>query len=83
MENSIIDRWTPGHFLICFCLAQFIKKREVAYPLLIFYEVFETPLFIKLIPIWKTPEGPIGILSDMAVNLIAWELGKKYGSKKI
>lgn len=83
MENKIIDGYSVIHFLTCFCLAEFIKKKEVAHPLLIFYEVFETPLFIKLIPIWKTPEGPISICSDMVVNLIAWELGRKYGNKKI
>jgi len=83
IQNNIIDGYSVIHFLTCFCLASIIKKREVAYPLLIFHEIFETPLFVKLIPVYKNAEGPVNICSDMAVNLIAWELGRKYGSKKI
>lgn len=83
MENRIIDQWTPIHFLIPFCLGSLIKKRKLVYPLLILYELFETPLFVELIPVYRFPEGPVGVVSDIIVNLTAYELGRKYGNKKI
>ena len=82
-DNKIVDAWTPIHFLTSFCLASIIPKREIAHPLLIFHEVFENLLFIKLIPVYKVPEGPLNTCSDITINLIGYELGRKYGSKKI
>lgn len=82
-ENKIIDVWSAIHFLVCFNLSSIIKKREVAYPLFILYELLETPLFVERIPVFKSPEGPVNVVSDIIVNLAAYELGRKYGNKKI
>ena len=83
-NNKIIDWWTTIHFLGGFVIGSAIPKRDLGYGLILGYEVVENLIARKLAgDFFKEDEGPINIISDSIVGIIAYELGKKYGKRKI
>lgn len=83
-NNKIIDWWTIPHLLGGFVIGSAIHKRKIGYSLILGYEVIENILMrSEAGDIFKEDEGPINIISDSIVGIIAFELGKKYGKRKI
>jgi len=80
MQNKIIDWWSVIHFIGGFSLASF--PRNYMYPLFIIFEIAENTIGPRL-NIIKEIEGPVAIASDMLINIASYELGRKYGHKKI
>jgi len=81
MENKIIDPWTFIHALVGFNIGSVLKSRPVGYSLIIGYEFIENLFLIG--PIFQNEEGWLNIISDLVFGIGAYELGKKYGNKKI
>ena len=81
MENKIIDPWTVIHALVGFNIGSITKSRPVGYSLIIGYEFIENLFLVG--PIFQNEEGWLNIISDLVFGLGAYELGKKYGNKKI
>ena len=79
MENKIIDPWTVIHALVGFCLNPL--PRKYAYPLIIIYEVVENKYLVG--PIFQDEEGNLNIISDLIAGIGFYELGKKYGDRKV
>ena len=83
-NNKIIDWWTTIHFLGGFVIGSAIPKRKIGYSLILGYEVVENILMrSEAGDIFKEDEGIINAISDSIVGILAYELGKKYGKKKI
>lgn len=81
-NNKIIDWWTFIHFVVGFNLGKL--SRKISYPLIISYEIVENIIARKTLgEFFKEFEGLINALSDTAVGLGAYELGRKYGQVKI
>jgi len=81
MENRIIDPWTVIHAVVGFNIGMLVKSRLLGYLLIIGYESIENKYLIGTI--FQNEEGVLNILSDIAVGIGSYELGKKYGNKKI
>ena len=81
MENKIIDAWTFIHALVGFNIGSVIKSRPVGYSLIVGYEAIENLFLIG--PIFQEDEGWLNIISDVLVGISFYELGKKFGNKKI
>ena len=79
MENKIIDPWTFIHALVGFCLGPL--PRKYSYPIIIIYEVIENKYLIGTI--FQEGEGSLNIVSDIVFGIGGYELGRKYGDKKI
>ncbi len=83
-NNKIIDIYTIKHFLIGFVIGSAFPKRKVGYSLIIGYEVIENILMrTQFGHFFGEDEGPVNAISDTIVGIIAYELSKKYGSRKI
>lgn len=83
-NNKIIDWWTIPHLLGGFVIGSATPKRKIGYSLILGYEVVENILMrSEAGDIFNEDEGPINAISDSIVGIIAFELGKKYGKKKI
>jgi len=83
-NNKIIDRWTVQHFLGGFLLGHFFPKREVGYSLIIGYEIVENILMrSQFADFFKEIEGLTNAVADSVIGIVAYELNKKYGDKKI
>ncbi len=80
-NNLILDWWTPIHALVGFCAGFIIPSRLVGYSLIIGYEAIENRYLIG--PIFESKEGMLNVISDTVVGVLFYELGKKYGNKKI
>ena len=80
MENKIIDPWTFIHALVGFNIGSLIKSRPLGYSLIIGYEVIE-PLLVPTV--FENEEEWVNIFSDLAFGLGTFELGRKYGNKRI
>ena len=81
MQNKIFDAWTFIHSLVGFNIGSFIPSRSLGYLLIISYEAIENKYLIGTI--FQEEEGMLNILSDIVFGLGFYELGKKYGDKKI
>lgn len=84
VNNKIIDWWTIPHLLGGFVIGCAIPKREIGYGLILGYEVIENILMRSdLGSLFKEDEGLINAISDSIFGILAYELGKKYGKRKI
>ncbi len=77
----ILDWWTPIHALVGFCVGSVVKSRPLGYSLIAGYEVIENKFLIG--PVFINDEKWLNIISDIVVGVGFYELGKKYGNKKI
>ncbi len=80
-NNRILDWWSFIHAVVGFNVGTLVKSRGIGYLIIVGYEVIENKYLIG--PIFEEQEGSLNVLSDIAVGLGAYELGRKYGNKKI
>ncbi len=81
MERNVIDPWTVIHAVVGLNVGLLVKSRLLGYFLIIGYEAIENKYLIG--PIFENQEGILNILSDIVVGLGTYEIGRKYGNKKI
>ncbi len=80
-NNKILDWWSFIHAVVGFNIGVLVKSRWIGYLLIIGYEGIENKYLIG--PIFEEEEGFLNVLSDVVVGLGSYELGRKYGNKKI
>ncbi len=81
MQNKIIDGWTFIHSLVGFNIGCVLKSRSLGYFLIIGYETIENKYLVG--PIFQEDEGMLNIISDIVFGIGSYELGRKYGDKKL